>query len=126
VFASYIGPALNLKVMCFLFHFHVNFNYVGVIMWGDVGDALIVLLQNQLALVVHLCYCHFVRSSAPRPRETSLSRSPADSRSRSASPSVGRSPRRQGLFLLASEVSQALCDYIVVVILNHNVSDSFC
>ncbi|XP_066379632.1 serine/arginine-rich SC35-like splicing factor SCL33 [Miscanthus floridulus] len=38
---------------------------------------------------------HYSRSPSPRPRERSVSRSPADSRSRSAGPSVSRSPRRQ-------------------------------
>ncbi|EER92211.1 hypothetical protein BDA96_01G382100 [Sorghum bicolor] len=38
---------------------------------------------------------HYSRSPSPRPRERSMSRSPADSRSRSVSPSVSRSPRRQ-------------------------------
>ncbi|PWZ41882.1 Serine/arginine-rich SC35-like splicing factor SCL30A [Zea mays] len=39
---------------------------------------------------------HLDRSLAPRPRERSLSRSPAVNTSRSASPIVSRSPRRQG------------------------------
>uniref|UniRef100_A0A804QVQ9 Serine/arginine-rich SC35-like splicing factor SCL30A n=1 Tax=Zea mays TaxID=4577 RepID=A0A804QVQ9_MAIZE len=39
---------------------------------------------------------HYSRSPAPRPRERSLSCSLAVNRSRSASPIVSRSPRRQG------------------------------